>query len=92
MTHPEFLAHLIIGLLVLEAAVMVVLSRGQRVAFRLQWVANAVAGLCFALALLVLLANGPRAWLLAALTGALLAHLADVALRWRLAPGSQADS
>ena len=92
MTHPEFLAHLIIGLLVLEAAVMVVLSRGQPVAFRLQWVANAVAGLCFALALLVLLADGPRAWLLAALTGALLAHLADVALRWRLAPGSPADS
>ena len=92
MTHPEFLAHLIIGLLVLEAAVMVALSRGQPVAFRLQWVVNALAGLCFALALLVLLAGASRAWLLAALTGALLAHLADVALRWRLAPGPPADS
>jgi hypothetical protein len=86
MTRPEFLAALIIGILVAEAAVMTAVSRRRPLAFRLQWIANALAGMCFALALLVLLADGARTWLLAALAGALLSHLADVALRWRLAP------
>ena len=91
MSTPGLIAVVIIGLLVVEAAVMVGLSRKQALAFRLQWIANGLAGLFFALALLILLGDRPTAWLLAALTGALLSHVADVALRWRLMDKSVDD-
>ena len=76
----------ILGILAAESALMVRLTRGRPIEARLQWVTNSLAGMFLVLALLAVLRGASSAWFLATLAGALLAHLADFWLRWRLMP------
>jgi len=75
---------LILVLVVVEAIVLIIVRRrtGYGVA-PLSLCANLAAGAFLLLALRAALVNAAPLWIGASLLGALVAHLADLALRWR---------
>jgi hypothetical protein len=75
---------LALGLVVLEAVVLLVYARntGRGVA-PVGALTNLAAGACLLLALRGALVGAPWEWMAAWLTAALFAHLADLGQRWR---------
>jgi hypothetical protein len=78
------LVDLILGLVAVEAVVLLVLAaRAARGPRARELVANLAAGVFLLLALRAALAGAAPVWIAASLVGALVAHLADLVLRWR---------
>jgi hypothetical protein len=76
---------LILGLIAIEVLVVALLTRGRRMGFGpVDALVNALAGIGILLALRAALSGGPWTAVAGWLAGALVAHLADVARRWRV--------
>jgi hypothetical protein len=81
------LADVVLVVLLVETALLWLTSAGTSASARWQWVANGAAGFCLVLALRASATDSATVWVLMALLGALLAHLADLWLRRRLVAG-----
>lgn len=77
------LVDLILVLVAIEAIVLVVVVRARGGPRARALVANLAAGAFLLLALRGALTGASPAWIAASLLGALVAHLADLAQRWR---------
>ncbi len=74
----------ILVLVAVEAvALLIVVARRRRGPRAAELVANLAAGAFLLLALRAALTHATPTWIAASLLGALVAHLADLALRWR---------
>ena len=87
MTASSILVDVVIALLIIEMLLLFAASRARGRGVQLMTLANSAAGLCLLLALRSALQDSGPEWIVLALTGALLAHLADLGLRRRLLPG-----
>jgi hypothetical protein len=75
---------LIIGLIALEAVVLLMYARGTaRGIAPMALLPNLAAGACLLLALRFALVAAPWGWMAVCLAAGLLAHVADLAQRWR---------
>lgn len=72
-----------LGAILAEAAVLLVFWRAAAPLVPRAHLANLVSGLCLILALRAALTGAAPVAIVAFLSGAFLAHIADVALRWR---------
>lgn len=82
--RPAALVDLILVLVIVEGTALWLYGRRYgRGPGPAQIAANLLAGMCLLLALRAALSGLSMTWILAALTGALVAHVADVGLRWR---------
>lgn len=86
LTAVSVLVDIVIVLVLLEMAFLFATTRSEHPSLKWMTVANSAAGLCLLLALrFAINENGPGLIILA-MTGALLAHLADLRLRHQVLP------
>lgn len=86
VTASSILVDVVIALLIIEMLLLFAVSRPRGRSVQLMTLANSAAGLCLLLALRSALNDSGPEWMMLALTGALLAHLADLGLRRKLLP------
>jgi hypothetical protein len=87
VTTSLILVDVAIALVIIEMVLLLAASRDLGRSVQLMTLANSAAGLCLLLALRSALNGSSAGWIVLALTGALLAHLADLGLRRKLLPG-----
>jgi hypothetical protein len=87
VSASSILVDVVIALLIIEGVLLYAATRARGRGVQLMTLANSAAGLCLLLALRSALNDSGPEWIVIALTGALLAHLADLGLRRRLLPG-----
>jgi uncharacterized membrane protein YhhN len=87
MTASSILVDVVIALVIIEMVLLFAATRRRGRSVQLMTLANSAAGLCLLLALRSALQDSGPEWIVLALTGALLAHLADLGLRRKLLPG-----
>ena len=87
VTASSVLVDVVIVFLVVEVILLLAVSRGRGRNMQLMTLANSAAGLCLLLALRSAINDSGQGWIMLALTGALLAHVADLGLRRQLLPG-----
>jgi len=87
VTASSILVDVVIALLIIEMVLLYAATRARGRGVQLMTLANSAAGLCLLLALRSALNDSGPQWIVLALTGALLAHLADLGLRRKLLPG-----
>ncbi|MEL7542491.1 MAG: hypothetical protein AAGJ70_01820 [Pseudomonadota bacterium] len=89
LTSP-LIVDLILGLVAIEIVVLSLwLGRRSELFAPLPVIANAMAGIGILIALKGALAGSPWPWVPTGLTLSLVAHLSDLALRWRYASTAQ---
>ena len=86
VTATSILVDIVIVLVVLETLYLVAASRTRGKALQWMTVANSAAGLCLLLALRFAINDSGPGFIILAMTGALLAHLADLRLRHQVLP------
>jgi uncharacterized membrane protein YhhN len=87
MTASSILVDVVIALVIIEMVLLFAATRTRGRSVQLMTLANSAAGLCLLLALRSAVQDSGPEWIVLALTGALLAHLADLGLRRKLLPG-----
>ena len=87
VTASSILVDVVIALLIIEMVLLYAAARSRGRGVQMMTLANSAAGLCLLLALRSALNDSGPQWIVLALTGALLAHLADLGLRRKLLPG-----
>lgn len=87
VTASSILVDVVIALLIIEMILLYAAARSRGRSVQMMTLANSAAGLCLLLALRSALHDSGPEWIVLALTGALLAHLADLGLRRKLLPG-----
>lgn len=83
-TVSTLLVDVVIAFLVIEMIFLAVAARARGAGMQLMTIANSAAGLCLVLALRFALHDAGSGWIMLAMSGAFLAHLADLGFRRQL--------